>query len=105
MKPGVFCYELRLQFHNFKVYLSLSPFFLAAHSPEQGFNQGKAGLQNFNLASPELPQHVMFDLPTMMLLYFFYRGVLPLNLRTWDDVLRSEDMEIHVREEVRDEPL
>jgi len=76
-----------------------------SHSTEQGFNQGKAGIQNFCLTSPELPQHVMFDLPTMMLLYFFQRGVLPSNLRTWDDVLQSEVMEIHVREEVRDEPL
>jgi len=47
----------------------------------------------------------MFGLPTMMLLYFFHRGVLPLNLRTWEDILQSEDMEIHVRDEVRDEPL
>lgn len=78
---------------------------LTVHLPEQGFNQGKAGLQNFILTSPELPQHVMFDLPTLMLLYFFYRGALPSHLKTWDDVLRSEDMEIHVREEVRDEPL
>ena len=71
----------------------------------QGYNQGKSGLQNFSLASPELPQHVLFDLPTLMLLYFFYRDALPLKFKTWDDVLQSEDMEIHVREEARKEPL
>lgn len=87
------------------MFSSSSPHPFTDRFREQGFNQGKAGFQAFSLVSPERPEHILFDLPTIMLLYFFLRGVLPSHLHTWDDVLQSEDMEIHVREEVRKQPL
>ena len=105
VRPGEFCYELRLQLHNFKVMHFIFLLSSLLTSYQQGFNQGKAGLQMFSLTSPELPQHILFDLPTLMLVYFFHRGVLPSKYHTWDDVLQSEDMEILVREQVSKEPL
>ena len=60
--------------------------------PTQGFNQERTSLQNFSLNSPELLQHILFDLPTLLLLCFFHHGVLPPHFYTWEDVIQSEDI-------------
>lgn len=62
-------------------------------------------MQNFTLTSPVLPQHVIFDLPSLMLYYYFLRGALPEEYQTWEDVVRSDKAEIRVRREMEEKPM
>jgi len=71
----------------------------------QGYNQARAAMQNFTLTSPTLPQHVIFDLPTLMLYYYFIRGALPIRFKTWEDVVQTDLAEIRVRDDMADKPM
>jgi len=62
-------------------------------------------MQKFTLTTPTLPQHVIFDLPTLMLYYYFLRGALPERFDTWKAVVESDVAEIRVRSGMEEMPM
>jgi hypothetical protein len=49
---------------------------------------------------PWLPEHVIFDASLFLLLHVFLCGALPFN--TWDELVKSDQVVICVKDEMKD---